>query len=87
LDLLFEACHFLYLFEVVNVDDVSAEIIKEVHFGIFFLSFFLLLLLFLVFLNLKFFQESSLILGLELIVKISNLFSSLFVNENIIKIP
>lgn len=86
LDLLFKAGHFLYFFKVIDVDDVGAKIIKKVHFGILFFSFFLILLFFFVFLNLKFFQECGLILSLKFIIKITDFFSSFFINEHIVKI-
>jgi hypothetical protein len=87
LDLLFEALHFLYFFEVINVDNISAKVIEQVHFSVFFFSFFFILLFLFVFLDFKFLQESGLIFSLELIVKLSDFFSSFFINEDVIKIP
>lgn len=55
LDLLFEACHFLNFFEVIDVNDFLAESIEEMHFSMFFFSFFFILLFLLVFLYFEFF--------------------------------
>lgn len=86
LNLFFETSHFLNLFQVVNIDDFLAETIKQMHFSMLFLFLFLFLLLFLIFFDFQLFQESGLVLCFEFIIGLTNLGSSLFIDENVVKV-
>lgn len=86
LNLFFEASHFLYLFQVVNINDFLAETIKQMHFRMLFLFLFFFLLLFFIFFDFQLFQESGLVLCFEFIIRLTNLGSSLFIDENVVKV-
>jgi hypothetical protein len=87
LDFLFEAGHFLYFFEVIDVNNFLTESIEKMHFSMFFFSFIFILLFLLVFLDFEFFQESGLIFCFKLVIRLTDLSSSLFINKDIIEVP